>query len=108
MVTPPSTRGMGWVVYSFETGDHEIIYQAEADEYTWRCDWLSDGARIIGVIGRADGSRRLVTVDIESHELLELSELSRGARFNSISADDRTLFYALTEESSDLWLATIE
>ena len=107
-MTPPSIRGMGWVVHTLETEDYEIIYQAEPDEFTWTCEWLSDGARIIGVIGRADGSRRLVTIDIESHELVEVSELSRGTRFNSISADDRTLFYEVTEESSDLWLATLE
>ena len=108
LVESSSTRGRGWVVYSLATGEFKTIYLAEPDQQTFPVDWLSDGTRIIGLIGQADGSQRLVTVDVETLDVVEVAQFSRGTLVYSISADDRELFYEVTDERSDLWLATLE
>lgn len=63
--------------------------------------WLNDGDRLL--FSREEG---IYLADLHTHEVRQVTPLSRGemhSRF-TISRDDRTLFFVISDDEEDIWM----
>ncbi|MBS1115737.1 MAG: serine/threonine protein kinase [candidate division NC10 bacterium] len=94
-----SQRGAGMIVYDVATGAHERI----SDVGEWP-RWLSDSRRLVFI---RDGALHLI--DTRTKASREIYRSPAGTITNlSVAPDDRAIYFILTRDEGNIWLATLK